>query len=194
MPDNTEVNTLGTTMATEVVRTTAPRVTDVSQNFIDLVVHFECSGNINKFLVAYKDSAGIPTIGIGTTFYPDGTRVKMGDTCTVDQAYTYFRHEVANVVKKVDSFTRDDINQGMFDALVDFGYNLGTGALQGSTLLKVVNANPTNYPAIEAEFQKWCKAKNAQTGQLEVLQGLLRRRNCEFYLYKNGTNAPGFME
>jgi GH24 family phage-related lysozyme (muramidase) len=173
---------------------TPARITTVSQNFIDLVVHFECSGNINNFLKAYKDSVGIPTIGIGTTFYPGGKRVAMGDTCTVAQAYEYFRHEVANVERKVDSYTRDDVSQGMFDALVDFGYNLGTGALQGSTLLKKVNANPTDFAVIEAEFQKWSKARNPKTGQLETLKGLLRRRNCEFYLYKNGKNIQGFLQ
>ena len=192
----TTVNGPGTTAeatsTTEIPRSAGGRITSVSQNLIDLVVHFECGGNVNKYLNAYKDSAGVPTIGIGTTFYPDGSRVNMGDTCTTDQAYTYFRAEIANLEKKIDSITRDDITQGMYDALVDFAYNLGSGALQSSTLLKIVNQTPTNYTAITAEFVKWKNARNPQTGQLEPLPGLLRRRQCEAYLYQYGVNAPGF--
>lgn len=199
MPDTNNLNSEPTADAPisgvsldPIPRTSTPRITSVSQNLINLVIHFECSDNINNFLKAYTDSAGIPTIGIGTTFYPDGSRVKMGDTCTADQAYTYFRAEISNLEKKIDSLTRDDISQGMYDALVDFAYNLGSGALQSSTLLKVVNQTPTNYTAITAEFVKWKNARNPKTGQLEPLAGLLRRRQCEAYLYQHGVNAPNF--
>ena len=37
-------------------------------------------------LEAYKDSAGIPTIGYGNTYYPDGTKVKIGDKITQQRA------------------------------------------------------------------------------------------------------------
>lgn len=175
-----------------ILRTGATRITTTSQNFIDLVVYFECGGNINKYLNAYLDAGGIPTIGIGTTFYPDGTKVKMGDKGTVDQVYTWFKHEVSKMEQKVESITRDDITQGMFDALVDFAYNLGPGALQSSTLLKVVNATPTNYNAVTAEFIKWVYGVDAKTHQKVVMNGLMKRRKAEAYLYQNGNNAPGF--
>ncbi|MBS1772210.1 MAG: lysozyme [Bacteroidetes bacterium] len=175
-----------------VVNSGDSRIITTSQKFIDLVVHFECSGDVKKYLKAYLDSANVPTIGIGTTFYPDGSKVKLGDKCTITQAYEYFNHEVLRTVQKVESLTRNDITQGMFDALVDFAYNLGTGALQSSTLLKKVNANPTDYAGITAEFVKWSKARNPKTGQLETLKGLLRRRQCEAYLYQYGKNAQGF--
>ena len=37
-------------------------------------------------LKAYKCPAGVWTIGYGTTFYPDGSKVKEGDTCTKEEA------------------------------------------------------------------------------------------------------------
>jgi len=46
------------------------------------------------------------------------------------------------------------ITQENFDALVSFAYNLGSGALGGSTLLKKVKADP-NDETIRDEFMKW---------------------------------------
>jgi lysozyme len=169
-----------------------PVISDVSNTFIDLVVHFECGGDIRKYLSAYKDAGGVPTIGIGTTRYPDGSFVKMGDTGTIDQVYTWFQHDLADVTQKVKSIIRADVTQGMFDALVDFAYNLGENALMYSTLLKVVNLNPIDYEAIETEFLKWVYSMDAQTHQKVIMAGLVRRRKSEVYLYQNGVNLPGF--
>lgn len=173
-------------MPTEILRADGMRISMVSQNLLDLVVFFECSGDVTKFLKAYLDPVGIPTIGIGTTFYPDGSKVSIRDTCTAEQAYEYFRHEISYLERKVDSLTRDDITQGMFDSLVDFSYNAGIGNLQSSTLLKKVNANPLNFSSISKEFSKWVYSRK------RLLNGLVRRRKCEAFLYQNGVNAPGF--
>ncbi|HRC03299.1 MAG TPA: lysozyme, partial [Niabella sp.] len=66
--------------------------------------------------------------------------------------------------------------QGQFDALVSFAYNLGIGALQRSTLLKLVRVNPKN-PAIADEFAKWVNAGGKR------LNGLVKRRAAEAALY-----------
>lgn len=157
-----------------------PKITKVSEKCIRLIEHFECGGDVSRYLTAYKCPAGVWTIGIGTTFYPDGSKVKPGDKCTVEQAYEYLRHELQNTEKSVDAFTTDLVTQQQFDSLVSFAYNLGAGALKGSTLLKKVNLNP-NDPTIEAEFNKWVYAKGVK------LQGLIRRRKAEAWLYFHGT-------
>lgn len=133
------------------------------------------------FLHAYKCPAAINTIGYGTIKYPNGNKVKIGDVITQAQADEYLMHEVnekagavANLLKGVK------VNQNQFDALVSFAYNLGTYALQTSTLLKKVRSNP-NDPAIRTEFMKWCKAR--QNGKLVTLNGLLKRRKEEADLY-----------
>jgi len=46
------------------------------------------------------------------------------------------------------------LKQQMFNALVSFTYNVGTGAFGGSTLLKKVKVNP-NDPTIRNEFMQW---------------------------------------
>ena len=40
---------------------------------------------------AYLCPANVWTIGIGTTVYPNGTKVKKGDKCTQEQAHEYER-------------------------------------------------------------------------------------------------------
>ena len=156
-------------------------VTNISKTGIELCAYYECAGNPNdpKWLKAYIDSGGVPTIGIGTIKYPNGTRVKMGDTITKEQMYEYFDFEIREKVAKVNMLTRDDISQPEFDALVDFSYNVGTIGLQKSTLLKTVNANLTN-KQIVTNFLAW-RFDNGKE-----VAGLIRRRMSEAYLYFTG--------
>jgi lysozyme len=152
------------------------KITKVSEKCIHLIEYFECGGDVTKYLKAYKCPAGVWTIGIGTTYYPDGSKVKQGDTCTTEQAYAYLQYELASTEIKVDSFTTDLVTQQQFDSLVSFAYNVGTGNLKASTLLKKVNLKPAD-PEIEKEFNKWVYAKGVK------LQGLVRRRKSEAWLY-----------
>lgn len=106
----------------------------------------------------YLDSVGIPTIGIGMTYYPDtGKRVTMKDKpLTKEQAADMFLSIVAPYEKAVWSVTRDDINQNQFNALVSLCYNIGTGGFKGSTVVKRVNNNPSD-PKISQAFEMWKK-------------------------------------
>ncbi|MDP4202757.1 MAG: lysozyme [Bacteroidota bacterium] len=152
------------------------KITTVSDQCLQLIEQFECGGNVEKYLAAYKCPAGVWTIGIGTTVYPNGQKVKAGDVATKEQAYEYLQHDLKTTEVSVDSFTTDKINQHQFDALVSFAYNVGTGALKGSTLLKKVNVNPFD-STIRAEFNKWVN------GGGKVLPGLIKRRAAEADLY-----------
>jgi lysozyme len=125
----------------------------------------------------YKCPAGIPTIGYGATFYPNGKKVTMADaTVTEEQATELLAHMLVSFEKYVDSYCVDTITQNQFDALVSFAYNLGPANLKASTLLKKVNANP-NDESIRLEFMKWVKAGG------KTLKGLVRRREAEANLY-----------
>lgn len=106
-------------------------------------------------LKPYRDSAGIPTIGIGCTYYENGKRVRMSDPIiTLGRAISLFRKVVRLYELTVYSTTRDDINQNQFNALVSICYNIGPGEFKRSTLLKVVNKDPDD-PQIRNEFAKW---------------------------------------
>jgi lysozyme len=136
---------------------------------------------IKKFegisLKPYLCPAGIPTISIGCTYYPDGTKVKMTDSeISQAKATEIFLNVIKHFENSVDSFTRDDISQNQFDSLVSFSYNLGANALKNSTLLKKVNLNPKDV-SIADEFLRWNKSNG------KVLKGLTTRRQAEADLY-----------
>jgi lysozyme len=154
-------------------------VTQISDNCTKLVEYYETGNKLNKYLKAYLDTGGVPTIGIGTIKYPNGQRVKMGDQITVAQAYEYFKWEMNGKVQRVNLMTRDDITQSQFDALCSLCYNIGTNGLQKSTLLKVINKNP-NDPNIVKHFLSW-RFDNGKE-----ISGLTRRRMSEAYLYFTG--------
>src|SRR5882757_5871680 len=117
-------------------------------------------------LHSYLDIASVPTIGYGTTYYPDGTRVTMHDlVITEQQAEDYLQHIVNITAKAVATMVIVELTQSQIDSLIDFSYNLGTGALHGSTLLRLVNANPAD-PKIRDAFMMWDKVH--VDGQLKV--------------------------
>lgn len=142
----------------------------------------KCFSLIKQFescrLKAYQDSAGIWTIGWGTTYYPEGGKVREGDKITQERADFLLHWQVTEKSMAVGLLV--DVAQNKFDALVSFTYNAGIGALRKSTLLKKVKAN-ANDPSIEQEFLKWNKAR--VKGVLTVLNGLTKRRQAEADLY-----------
>ncbi len=127
----------------------------------------------------YLDSVKVPTIGIGTTFYPDGTLVTMKDSCIdVNKAYEYLdSHVVKYVIKEIEKYITSSINQNQTDAIISFVYNVGAGAFRKSTLLKKINTNPGDKTSITTEFMKWNKAGG------KPLAGLTARRKEEVKLY-----------
>lgn len=150
------------------------KVNATSAKGLNLIKQFE--GFLAK---PYKCPAGIPTIGYGATYYPNGLKVTMTDKAiTEGQASTMLMNMLRTYEKSVDSFCRDDINQNQFDALVAFAYNVGVNALKGSTLLKKVNKNPQDV-TIRNEFLKWNKANG------RALKGLTNRRIAEADLYES---------
>jgi lysozyme len=148
------------------------RVIKASSKCIDLIKRFE-----GLSLKPYLCPANVPTIGYGSTLYANGSRVRMSDRpLSQQEADVLLNHEVDKFAKIVDSMTRDDVSQNQFDALVSFCFNVGGGALKSSTLLRKVNANPSD-ATIKAEFLRWNKAGG------RVLKGLTTRREAEANLY-----------
>lgn len=139
-----------------------------SQKCIDLIKKYE--GYRSE---AYICPAGVPTLGHGTTMWPDGKKVQMGQKITMQQAEQLLIWE-AN--QKAKAILPVNVNQNQADALISFAYNLGVGALNRSTLMRKVRLNP-NDPTIRDEFMKWVNAGG------KVLKGLVRRRKEEADLY-----------
>lgn len=124
----------------------------------------------------YKCSAGVPTIGYGSTFYLNGNKVTMKDSPISEEvALSILFSVVEDFSKKVEKLLNVSVNQNQFDALVDFAYNLGIGNLQKSTLLKLVNNK--DFVGASKQFKLWNKANG------KVLNGLTKRRKEEEELF-----------
>jgi lysozyme len=148
------------------------KITKISNLGLELIKKYE--GFKAK---AYLCPAKVPTIGYGSTYYEDGTKVKLTDPpITQERATELLEALLVSYELSVDSYCVDTINQNQFSALCSFAYNCGVGNLKSSTLLKKVNKNP-NDPTIKDEFLKWNK------GGGKVLTGLTKRRIEEAQLY-----------
>ena len=128
----------------------------------------------------YRCPANVPTIGWGSTFYEDRRPVKMTDApIDRDRATVLLDFELQRVCMPVIAAKcRAPLHPLMHGALVSFTFNVGTGALASSTLLKRINAQRWN--DVPKEFRKWTR------GGGRVLKGLERRRIAEAALFMAG--------
>lgn len=84
---------------------------------------------------AYKSSAypdprlgwATPTIGYGTTRYPNGRRVRQGDVCTEEQAMAWLRSTIErSIIPEMEYIpTWQQMNPNQKAAVISFAYNLG---------------------------------------------------------------------
>lgn len=107
-----------------------------SNNGIKLITGFE---GLKK--TAYWDVNGY-AIGYGTHYYPDGSLVKQGDTCTTAQALEYMQHHIRREVEPYINNKGLRLEQHQYDALSSFVYNIGCGNWAGSRLLKLLQQVP----------------------------------------------------
>lgn len=94
---------------------------------------------------------------------------------TEAQAKDLLRKDVQEAEHAVFRLITAPLTDNQFDALVSFTYNLGSGALQRSTLRWKVNRE--EHAAAPAEFMKWVWAGGRK------LEGLIRRREDEANVY-----------
>jgi lysozyme len=107
------------------------------------------------------------TIGYGHTG-PDVVEFKQ---ITATTAEKIFDADVAEREAVIYDLVNVPLNQGQFDALVSFVFNVGAEAFRNSTLLKKLNAG--DYAGAADELLRWNKAGG------KVLDGLTRRRQDE---------------
>ncbi|MGA7156034.1 MAG: lysozyme [Acidobacteriaceae bacterium] len=122
-------------------------------------------------LEAYRDCAGIWTIGYGHT----GPAVSDGQTINDEEAEMLLRADLAEAITWVNRKITAKVSQNQFDALVDFCFNAGRGNFVQSTLLRKVNAE--DFAGAAAQFGLWVHAGG------EVVPGLVRRRAAEAEMF-----------
>ncbi|WP_415327942.1 lysozyme [Chryseobacterium sp. MMS23-Vi53] len=140
-----------------------------SQKGINLILSFE--GFSAK---PYLDSAGIPTIGYGNTYYPGGKKVTMKDpSITKEKGAELFSSVLPTYEKIVDNKIKVALTQNQFDALVSHTYNTGGS----DTLFSLINKN-----AAAAAILDWFTSRYITAGG-KILNGLIRRRKAEADLF-----------
>lgn len=142
---------------------------NISSNGLNLIKQFE-----GCCLRSYICPAGILSIGYGST----GPHVRSGMTMTEKEAEELLLKDVARFEEGVNKLVKVSLNQGQFDALVSFSFNVGLNALAESTLLRLLN-NGQNEGAA-SQFSLWVKAGSI------TLKGLVRRRAAEESLFRSG--------
>ena len=134
---------------------------------------------IKKFegckLEAYLCSAGVPTIAFGRT-----KNVKIGDTCTQEQADAWLEEELEEYTGYVSDAVTQTLQQNQIDAMVAWTYNLGPSNLRSSTMLQVLNEGKLQ--EVPQQMRRWNKANG------KVLPGLERRRLAESMLFDGDPN------
>ena len=142
-----------------------------SRQGLDLIRHFESFRP-----TVYLCPAGYPTVGYGHV-------VLLGEDfsegLTEAQATALLAKDVQLVERQVLGLTpasRRHLDQGQFDALVSFTFNLGAGAYQRSTLRQCVLAGHDDL--VPDQLMRWVRAGG------RTLAGLVRRRQAEAMLYR----------
>ena len=136
-------------------------------------------------LQVYRDSAGLPTIGVGHLLTRseltsgkiiiNGVPVKYSGGLTQQQVNDLLAQDVSPAEQAVNESVKVALNQNQFDALCSFTFNVGIAAFRGSTLLRLLNQG--QYDQVPAQLLRWTRAGG------QVVPGLLNRRQNEIKLW-----------
>ena len=141
----------------------------ITQEGLDLIKRFEGFSP-----TIYTCPAGYPTIGYGH-LVRDRERDRFTGGISREEAEELLKRDVLWAERGVLRLISVPLTDGQFDALVSFTFNLGTGALQRSTLRRKVNRK--EHGEVPGEFMRWVWAGNRK------LRGLVVRRAHEARQY-----------
>ena len=129
-------------------------------------------------LTAYRDAAGVWTIGYGHTSRAGPPKVRPGMRITRAGAEDILRRDLetfASQVEKALGASARRLNENQFGALVSFAYNVGIGNFRRSSVLRAVKAG--RFKDVPRLLMRWTKAGGRH------LRGLERRRRAEGQLF-----------
>lgn len=132
----------------------------------------------------YRDGGGVPTIGYGTTRYPNGVKVTMNDPAISEEtAVQYMVVSVTRVNAGMAALLKRPPTPYQHAALLDLVYNIGVGVHDGkkgdfadSTLLAHYNAG--DFKGAADHFMDWVYDDHV------VVQGLVNRRHDDQAMFK----------
>lgn len=124
--------------------------------------------------IIYLDSAGLKTIGYGHLIHPHEKSFFKNGISELD-AESLLKQDVQLAENAVARLIKVPLTNHQFDALVSFTFNVGSGALQRSTLRHKINRG--EHEEVPLELLKWIYAGNRK------IPGLIKRRILEGELY-----------
>lgn len=116
------------------------------------------------------------TVGYGHT-----KTAHRGMVITEDQAEDLLRSDLSWVEDCIRRLVKVPLTNNQYDAVGSLIFNIGEGNFSKSTVLKKLNL--LDYRGAADAFLMWNKQRNKATGQLQVLNGLTRRREEERKLF-----------
>ena len=122
----------------------------------------------------YICPAGYPTIGYGHVVR-DNEKGRFDTGIDQEQGEELLRRDAQVAERAVLRLITVPLTDGQFDALVSFTFNLGSGALQRSTLRRKVNR--AEHDEVPDQLIRWVWAGGKK------LKGLVRRRKQEAKVY-----------
>jgi lysozyme len=127
-------------------------------------------------LTAYWDVNGW-AISRGLHYYANGRKVQQGDRFnSPSEAETEFLAVVQQYAEKVKKTLTAKLSDSQFSAVVNYAYNRGLGAWNGSTLKRMINKNPSDSNIKKQFVIEWGTNQNFKTS-------LQERRKKEGELY-----------
>ena len=150
----------------------------LSEQGAAFIGHFEgFSANL------YNDPAGHCTIGFGHLVHhgpingSEPAEFKRG--ITRERGLAILREDAKTASDAIERLVKTPLKGHQRDALISFTFNLGAGALQTSTLLRLLNQG--DYASVPEQLNRWTMAGGKQ------LPGLVTRRQAEGKLFSSGT-------
>jgi len=144
---------------------------EISENGLKLLSEWE-----GEILHIYKDSAGLPTVGVGHLLTKEervGGKYEGG--ITHEQAMQILTNDLRRFERTVNDGVKVALNQNQYDALVIFAFNIGDGGFLSSTALRKINAK--EFDRVPDAMQMWNKAGG------KIDDGLINRRKKEIKLF-----------
>lgn len=140
---------------------------------------------------AYKDSAGLLTIGIGHLLTKSelrsgkimiaGEPVKWADGLTDERVLALMDQDLSDVeidMKAIHPAVWGRMEQHENDMLMSFVFNIGGPAFRSSTLLKRLNAGRKE--EVPAQMKRWVYSGG------KIVDGLVNRRESEAKIFEKG--------
>jgi len=107
----------------------------IAESTLDFITKEE--GSRNK---AYKDSKGLPTIGVGHLIRPAEQHL-LTATLSDDEVKELLRSDLKWCSEAVESSVKVSLTQNQFDALYSLCFNIGASAFKNSTVVRKINEN-----------------------------------------------------